>query len=195
MTKYIKNKDGKFAGSIGEGKSRLPAGAVIPTEALLAAFDKSPNGAITFDQLAAAYQQSHNPTEESLDEVRERAASGLPHPHHSETFFGTSVAEPEAFDNAADWGDSLRETIETSDPQTFREDYLDGAFLMRNEQTDEYVFELYDYEADDIGATLRYSPSYNLAFVETYTHDDFATTEDLSSRYLAVIKDVVADRF
>lgn len=55
---------------------------------------------------------------------------------------------------------------------------------------EEYVIDVYD-DGEDTIATIRYSPNYNIAFVETYTAEDgdFHTTEGIVPKYCDAIKE------
>lgn len=68
MTKYIKNKDGKFAGSIGSGKTSVPTTA--PTAPVAAA--PAETSAVDVQAVYSQYQSTaHAPTHVPMDNVWE----------------------------------------------------------------------------------------------------------------------------
>lgn len=99
MTKYIKGKDGKFAGSIGDGKTSVP--------------QTSPGGNIA----------------DKLSTIEDKAATPEVNPFLGEFCFGSVVAEPENFDTADNWAECIADAIEDQPMETFRDNFLANAHV------------------------------------------------------------------
>lgn len=172
MTKYIKSKDGKFAGSIGAGKTAVPAIApegVVPASSVLAGPGEKYDAAVQLAELAEAYKTNlASATQET---------------------FGThaSLGESELANDPQLWADNLYNLTLVQTPAQFNEEFLQKTAHYNNGQ-DQKQWMIYDGE--NASATLIYSRDNDEAWIETYTRSGgVATSVPLENRYAKYCRD------
>jgi hypothetical protein len=175
MTKYIKGKDGKFAGSIGVGKNRVPQAitrphAVIDAADLMSALNNSSGSSVRLSDVA-------------LDKETQRKT-----PTYSETTYldGVSQEYYGSYDTTCYLvTEQILARLRTSSTESFRDDVVKMKPIETNGFANELSFPI--STNGDFTATINCAPAYGTAYIAVETRGGQAASEELPQEYTDVI--------
>jgi hypothetical protein len=156
MKKYIKGKDGKFAGSIGVGKSRVPQ-ALRP--------GTTNNNSVGLSDVARNFDPFGAPIYSENTYL-----DGIP-----------SVSTEKQDDDCHLMAEEILSKVQLVSPESFRDEIVKKKPFIANGYGDEFSLPL--NTGNHFSAKINYMASYGLSYIEVETDDGMAISNDLPQEY------------